>query len=95
MLANLSDKLCLCWKDFESNISTSFRELCDGKEMLDVSLACDDSMLFTSLIVKTLIIRRNPDFGTGAEFNINNGATSVDIFQMVQKRYMRHGFFHL
>ena len=51
--------------------------------------------LFTSLLVKTLIIRRNPDFGTGAEFNINNGATSVDIFQMVQKRYMRHGFFHL
>jgi len=43
MTANSSEKFCLRWNDFESNISSSFRELRDDKELLDVSLACDDS----------------------------------------------------
>ena len=40
MSANSSEKFCLRWNDFESNITRSFRELRDV--MLDVSLACEE-----------------------------------------------------
>jgi len=37
-----SDNFCLRWNDFESNISTSFRELREDSEFFDVSLCCDN-----------------------------------------------------
>jgi len=37
-----SDNFCLRWNDFESNISTSFRELRDDSEFFDVTLCCDN-----------------------------------------------------
>merc|ERR1712141_691385 len=36
------DNFCLRWNDFESNISTSFRELRDDNEFFDVTLCCDN-----------------------------------------------------
>merc|ERR1719362_1331078 len=36
------DNFCLRWNDFESNISTSFRELRDDSEFFDVTLCCDN-----------------------------------------------------
>lgn len=38
-----SEKFCLRWNDFESNISVAFRELREEKDFFDVTLACDDS----------------------------------------------------
>ena len=37
-----SEKFCLRWNDFESNISSAFREIRDDKEFFDVTLASDD-----------------------------------------------------
>jgi len=37
-----SEKFCLKWNDFESNISTAFKELREDKDFFDVTLACDD-----------------------------------------------------
>jgi len=34
------EKFCLRWNDFESNISTAFRELKDDNDFFDVTLAC-------------------------------------------------------
>jgi hypothetical protein len=38
-----TEKFCLRWNDFESNISVAFRELREEKDFFDVTLACDDS----------------------------------------------------
>jgi len=37
-----SDNFCLRWNDFETNISSSFRELRQDKEFFDVTLCCDN-----------------------------------------------------
>jgi len=40
-----SEKFCLRWNDFESNISVAFQELRDDKEFFDVTLACDENQV--------------------------------------------------
>ena len=40
-----SEKFCLKWNDFESNISTAFQELRDDKDFFDVTLACEDDQV--------------------------------------------------
>ena len=40
-----SEKFCLRWNDFESNISSAFRELREDKDFFDVTLACDDDQI--------------------------------------------------
>ena len=40
-----SEKFCLRWNDFESNISSAFRELRDDKDFFDITLACDDEQI--------------------------------------------------
>merc|ERR1712129_280502 len=42
---NNSEQFCLKWNDFETNIRNSFRELREGEEYFDVTLACDDGPL--------------------------------------------------
>ena len=37
-----NEKFCLRWNDFESNISSAFREIREDKEFFDVTLASDD-----------------------------------------------------
>jgi len=39
------EKYCLRWNDFESNISSSFKELRDEKELFDVWLSCDNGQV--------------------------------------------------
>ena len=36
-----SEKFCLRWKDFESNMSVAFGELSEEKEFFDVTLVCN------------------------------------------------------
>ena len=38
-----SEKFCLRWNDFESNVSSAFRDLRDEKDFYDVTLACEDN----------------------------------------------------
>ena len=40
-----TEKFCLRWNDFETNISVAFRELREEKDFFDVTLACDDSQI--------------------------------------------------
>jgi len=40
-----AEKFCLRWNDFESNISSAFRELREDKDFFDVTLACADDQI--------------------------------------------------
>jgi len=62
-----SEKFCLRWNDFESNISVAFRELREEKDFFDVTLACDDSQIQAHKVILSAcspffrnVLRRNP-----------------------------------
>ena len=62
-----SEKFCLRWNDFESNISSAFRELRDDKDFFDVTLACDDEQIQAHKVILSAcspffrnILRHNP-----------------------------------
>merc|ERR1712096_314909 len=62
-----TEKFCLRWNDFESNISNAFKELRDDKEFFDVTLACDDEQIQAHKVILSAcsplfrnILRRNP-----------------------------------
>ena len=38
-----TEKFCLKWNDFESNISVAFRDLRADSQLFDVTLACCDN----------------------------------------------------
>ena len=40
-----SEKFCLTWTDFESNISVAFRELREEKDFFDVTLVCNEDQI--------------------------------------------------
>ena len=42
MPANMSEKLCLQWNDFQDNIKSSFGSLRKDNDFADVTLACED-----------------------------------------------------
>ena len=62
-----SEKFCLRWNDFESNISNAFKELRDDKDFFDVTLACDEDQIQAHKVILSAcspffrnILRRNP-----------------------------------
>jgi len=62
-----SEKFCLRWNDFESNISVAFRELREEKDFFDVTLACEDSQVQAHKVILSAcspffrsVLRRNP-----------------------------------
>jgi len=61
-----SEKFCLRWNDFESNISTAFRELRDDKDFFDVTLVCDEDQIQAHKVILSAcspffrsVLRRN------------------------------------
>jgi len=61
-----SEKFCLRWNDFETNISSAFRELRDDKDFFDVTLACEDEQIQAHKVILSAcspffrnILRRN------------------------------------
>ena len=40
-----SEKFCLRWNDFESNISTAFKEVREDKDFFDVTITCGDEQI--------------------------------------------------
>jgi hypothetical protein len=46
-----AEKFCLRWNDFESNVSTAFRELRDQKDFFDVTLACEDEQIHAHKVI--------------------------------------------
>jgi len=62
-----TDKFCLKWNDFETNISVAFKELRDDKDFFDVTLACEDNQMQAHKVILSAcspffrnILRRNP-----------------------------------
>ena len=62
-----ADKFCLRWNDFESNVSSAFRDLREEKDFFDVTLACEDSQMEAHKVILSAcspffknILRRNP-----------------------------------
>jgi len=62
-----SDKFCLKWNDFESSISSAFRDLRVEKDFLDVTLCCDNEQIQAHKVILSAcspffrdILRRNP-----------------------------------
>jgi len=46
-----SEKFCLRWNDFESNISKAFREIREEKDFFDVTLTCDDDQISAHKVI--------------------------------------------
>ena len=62
-----SEKFCLRWNDFETNISEAFRELREEKDFFDVTIACDDNQIQAHKVILSAcspffrnVLRRNP-----------------------------------
>ena len=62
----MSEKFCLRWNDFETNISSAFREIREEKDFFDVTLACDEDQLQAHKVILSAcspffrtILRRN------------------------------------
>jgi len=62
-----SEKFCLRWNDFESNISQAFQEIRNDNDLFDVTLACDDEQIQCHKLILSAcslffrnILRRNP-----------------------------------
>ena len=62
-----SEKFCLRWNDFETNISTAFRELRDDKDFFDVTIACDGNQLQAHKVILSAcspffksVLKKNP-----------------------------------
>eukprot|EP00092_Neocalanus_flemingeri_P015457 GFUD01016734.1.p1 GENE.GFUD01016734.1~~GFUD01016734.1.p1 ORF type:complete len:354 (-),score=90.17 GFUD01016734.1:152-1213(-) len=62
-----SEKFCLRWNDFETNVSVAFKELREEKDFFDVTLACDDSQIQAHKVILSAcspffrnVLRRNP-----------------------------------
>eukprot|EP00092_Neocalanus_flemingeri_P031556 GFUD01034267.1.p1 GENE.GFUD01034267.1~~GFUD01034267.1.p1 ORF type:complete len:347 (+),score=91.25 GFUD01034267.1:161-1201(+) len=61
-----SEKFCLRWNDFETNISDAFRELREEKDFFDVTLACGNEQIQAHKVILSAcstffrnILRRN------------------------------------
>ena len=62
-----SEKFCLKWNDFESNISNAFRDIRKERDFFDLTLACDDDQLEAHKVIVSAcsplfrnILKRNP-----------------------------------
>ena len=62
-----TEKFCLKWNDFESNISSAFKDIRDEKDFFDVTLACDDDQLQAHKVILSAcspffrsVLKRNP-----------------------------------
>jgi len=63
----MSEKFCLRWNDFESSISSAFKDIRDEKDFFDVTLACDAEQLQVHKVILSAcspffrtVLRRNP-----------------------------------
>jgi len=61
-----SEKFCLRWNDFESNINKAFIELREDKEFFDVTLVCDEDQIQAHKVILSAcspffrsVLRRN------------------------------------
>ena len=65
-MSGATDKFCLRWNDFETNISSAFKELREDKDFFDVTLACEDDQVQAHKVILSAcspffktVLRRN------------------------------------
>ena len=56
----MSEKFCLQWSDFTSNVSSAFQELRQDKDFTDVTLACEDGQQMD--VHKVVLVSASPFF---------------------------------
>ena len=54
------EKLCLQWNDFQTNLTSAFRDLREDKEFTDITLACDDGQQVKAH--KVVLVSSSPFF---------------------------------
>ena len=88
-----AEKFCLRWNDFESNISSAFRELREDKDFFDVTLACDDDQIQAH---KVILSACSPFFRTVLKRNRHEhpllylkGVKYIDLVAVLN--FMYHG----
>ena len=88
-----SEKFCLRWNDFESNISSAFSELREDKDFFDVTLVCDEDQIQAH---KVILSACSPFFRSVLKRNRHEhpllymkGTKYVDIVSVLN--FMYHG----
>ena len=76
-----SEKFCLRWNDFESNISVAFREIREEKDFFDITLSCGSRQIQAHKLILSAcspffrtVLKQNPHqhpllYLKGVEFN--------------------------
>ena len=60
MQQSSDEKLCLQWNNFQTNITTAFRDLREDNEFTDVTLVCEDGQQVEAH--KVILISSSPFF---------------------------------
>ena len=60
MPQNSDEKLCLQWNDFQTNLTSAFRDLREDNEFTDVTLVCEDGQQVKAH--KVVLISSSPFF---------------------------------
>ena len=62
-----TEKFCLRWNDFETNISSAIKEIKEDKDFFDVTIACDDDQIQAHKVIISAcspffrtVLKRNP-----------------------------------
>ena len=93
-MPNSDAKLCLQWNDFQTNLTSAFRDLREDKEFTDVTLACGDGQQVKAH--KVVLISSSPFFKNLLQRNKHphplifmRGLKSEDLVTMVD--FLYHG----
>merc|ERR1711934_424295 len=88
------EKLCLQWNDFQTNLTSAFRDLREDKEFTDVTLACEDGQQVE--VHKVVLISSSPFFKNLLQRNKHphplvymRGLKSKDLVAMID--FLYHG----
>ena len=91
------EKYCLKWNDFESNISRSFKELREEKDLFDVWLSCDNGQMelpahklilsACSSVLKHLLRRKSGSGGCSSHVLYLRGVQSQDLEYILSFMY--------
>merc|ERR1712050_417117 len=62
-----SEKFCLRWNNFETNISCAFKDIREEKQFFDITIACEDEQIQAHKVILSAcspffrnVLRRNP-----------------------------------
>ena len=82
MMSSSTEKFCLKWNDFETNVSSAFKDLREEKDFFDVTLACEDSQIEAHKVILAAcspffkkILKQNPHqhpllYMKGVKYNV-------------------------